>query len=394
MEKNKKTLKINLKSSIIMFMLMIMIIFLGITLGVRYGLNSAIKKEYPLSQTVSIEKYNNKNYYIIKDDYSGKYDLQYISLSEYRGEDGSLEETFEKSVVMDYEEYKTYCKEWGLKRAYHDSSKKYIVFSYAAFSHPNVKVRLADVEYFENTAKLYIWDTATGVTSDISAYVIVVPTDKEIDNISCQPLYTAKEFENVKEYGSRQIPAEMSIDKPIIYIYPEKETNVLVKLGNPEKITCSYPKYKDEGWNVIAKLDGNLIDCASQRNLYSLYYESLAVKDIKLKNEGFIVKGKDSAKFLEEKLEILGLTEREAEEFIIYWLPKLEANNYNYIRFATTKEIDENMPLEINPKPDTIIRVLMTFKGLEEKIDVKEQKLEQAKREGFTVVEWGGTEIK
>ncbi len=38
---------------------------------------------------------------------------------------------------------------------------------------------------------------------------------------------------------------------------------------------------------------------------------------------------------MEEKLEVLGFYEREEEEFIIYWLPKLEANKYNYIRFAS-----------------------------------------------------------
>ena len=52
------------------------------------------------------------------------------------------------------------------------------------------------------------------------------------------------------------------------------------------------------------------------------------------------------------------------------------------------------MPLDINPKPDTIIRILMTFKGLEKPIDVTEQKLQTPKRTGFTAVEWGGTEIK
>ena len=167
MEKNKKTLKINLKSSVIMVMLIIMIVFLGMILGVRYGLNIALKKEYPLSQTVSIENYDNKNYYIIKDDYSGEYDLQYISLSEYLDAEFNLEEKFEKNKIMNYEEYKKYCKEWNLKKVYSDSSKKYMVFSYAAYSHPNVEARLAGVEYFENNAKLYIWDTAKGVTSDI-----------------------------------------------------------------------------------------------------------------------------------------------------------------------------------------------------------------------------------
>ena len=108
----------------------------------------------------------------------------------------------------------------------------------------------------------------------------------------------------------------------------------------------------------------------------ALYYESDNVIELKVEKDGFIVKGEDSAEFLEEKLKILGLTDRETEEFIIYWLPKLEANKYNYIRFATREEIDANMPLTITPEPDTTIRVLMEYKGLENPIEVEEQKLE------------------
>ena len=52
------------------------------------------------------------------------------------------------------------------------------------------------------------------------------------------------------------------------------------------------------------------------------------------------------------------------------------------------------MPLEINPKPDTLIRVLMIYKKLDDKIDIKEQELIQVNRNGYTVIEWGGTEIK
>ena len=50
--------------------------------------------------------------------------------------------------------------------------------------------------------------------------------------------------------------------------------------------------------------------------------------------------------------------------------------------------------IEINPKPDSLIRVLMVYKGLNRKIDVKEQELVTPKREGFVAVEWGGTEIE
>ena len=181
--------------------------------------------------------------------------------------------------------------------------------------------------------------------------------------------------------------------KPIIYLYPTEETQANVQLGNKEQITCSYPKYST-GWNVIAQPNGDLKDIDTNKNLYSLYYESDNVVKFKVEKDGFIVKGEDSSEFLEEKLKILGLTDREAEEFIIYWLPKLEANKYNYIRFATREEIDANMPLTITPEPDTTIRVLMEYKGLENPIEVEEQKLEKIERKGFIAVEWGGTEIK
>ena len=182
------------------------------------------------------------------------------------------------------------------------------------------------------------------------------------------------------------------VDKPIIYLYPENETELSVNLGKPENITCSYPEYQN-GWNVIANTDGTLIDKNTGRKLYSLYWEGIQSEPINFE-EGFVVAGKDSIQFLEEKLAILGLTEIEAEEFIVYWLPKLQENEYNYIRFATMDEINKNMPLEFSVEPDTIIRVLMQFKGLENPIDVQEQKLETPERKGFVAVEWGGTEIK
>ena len=179
--------------------------------------------------------------------------------------------------------------------------------------------------------------------------------------------------------------------KPIIYLYPEKEQEVTIKVNHPENFTVTYPKYAKE-WKVIAKPDGTLID-QSGRNYYSLYWESEQNKKNPIKEDGFVIKGEDTTKFLEEKLMILGLNEKEAQEFIIYWLPILEKNKYNYIRFQTMDEINSNMKLSINPKPDTLIRIRMEYKPLTKKIKVKEQKLKETQRHGFTVVEWGGTNI-
>ena len=181
-------------------------------------------------------------------------------------------------------------------------------------------------------------------------------------------------------------------DKPIIYIYPQEETKVSVKVGYPENLICTYPKYED-GWDVIASPDGTLKDIKTGRNLYALYWEGIRTKEGNIE-DGFVVKGENVASFLEEKLDILGLNDREAEEFIVYWLPILEKNEYNFIRFYEKEEIDEMMPLEINPEPETLIRVLMGWKKLDKNIEVKEQELEKVQRTGYTVVEWGGTEIK
>ena len=186
-----------------------------------------------------------------------------------------------------------------------------------------------------------------------------------------------------------------SSGKPIIYIYPTQEQNISVKLGNPELLTCSYPQYEDGGWDVLAKPNGDLLDLKTGKNLYSLYWEGISNKVYDYSNtpelEGFVVKGEDTTKFLEEKLSILGLSEREKEELIIYWLPQMEDNKYNYIRFETIEEIEKEMPLQIEPKPDTTIRVLMDWKKLDEAIEVKEQELIPVERSGYTVVEWGAS---
>jgi hypothetical protein len=180
--------------------------------------------------------------------------------------------------------------------------------------------------------------------------------------------------------------------KPIIYLYPTNETKVTVKLNHPLYLTSSYPKYNDN-WTVIAKPNGDLYDYDSLRYYYGLYWEGNHHHSEML-DEGFVVPGDEVLSFLEEKLSLLGLTEREANEFIIYWLPRLEKNKYNYIHFSGTEFMNQEQPLEVNPKPDTIIRILMEYKPLEKPIKVSKQELKAPKRTGFTLIEWGGTELK
>ena len=193
-------------------------------------------------------------------------------------------------------------------------------------------------------------------------------------------------------YNQTSETIRSGVKKPIIYLYPTNETQISIQLGKPENLTCSYPKYEGS-WNVLAKPNGDLVELETGRNLYSLYWEGISNSSNQF-TEGFCVKGEDSAKFLEDKLAVLGLSDREAEEFIVYWLPKLEANKYNLIEFESLEEINQAMPLNISPTPDSVIRVMMKFKGIDSFINIPKQQLFTPQRTGFVVVEWGGTEIK
>ena len=231
------------------------------------------------------------------------------------------------------------------------------------------------------------YESSCGLCADeMSVYLIELDKDKDelvdyIEDIS---------DEDYKDVAVKYCDPGVE-KKPVVYLYPTSTTDVDIKLGAPEKLTVSYPKYTD-AWRVTANPDGSLIDRATGRSLYSLYYETDYTVAHGVREEGFVIKGADSASFLEEKLAQLGLNEREAEEFIIYWLPQLEKNAYNYIYFAPTSEIAENMPLNVSPAPDTVIRINMEFKALDAPITVKEQKLPATPiRQGFTLVEWGGT---
>ena len=178
--------------------------------------------------------------------------------------------------------------------------------------------------------------------------------------------------------------------KPVIYLYPEEETEVSVKLDYDGELTCTYPAYEDV-WRVTASPDGTLTDAGGQTYNY-LYWEGLRDCDYDF-SRGFCVAGKDTAAFLETALADLGLTRREANEFIVYWLPLMEENPYNLITFQSER-YTESAVLTVDPAPDTTIRVFMVWKGLDEPIEIQPQELTAPERVGFTLVEWGGTELE
>ena len=178
--------------------------------------------------------------------------------------------------------------------------------------------------------------------------------------------------------------------KPVLYLYPEKETEVNVRLDYGGELTCTYPACGEEGWTVTAAPGGTLTDESGQTYSY-LYWEGVTRTEYDF-SRGFCVPGADTAAFLEDALSRLGLTRREANEFIVYWLPRMEANPYNLIAFQA-EDYTNHARLTVTPEPDSLLRVFMAWKPLEAPADLPAQELPAFKRTGFTVVEWGGAEL-
>lgn len=177
--------------------------------------------------------------------------------------------------------------------------------------------------------------------------------------------------------------------KPVIYLYPEEETAVTVGLDYSGTLTCTYPAAQDGVWTVTASPDGTLRDEEGQEYSY-LFWEGACAASYDF-SEGFCVSGADTAAFLEEALSSLGLNRREANEFIVYWLPQMEQNPYNLISFQAEAYTD-HARLEISPRPDSVLRVFMAWKALDEPVELSAQTLPAFVRTGFTVVEWGGAD--
>lgn len=177
--------------------------------------------------------------------------------------------------------------------------------------------------------------------------------------------------------------------KPVIYLYPEQECEVSVRLSLNGKLTCTYPSY-GTGWQVTAQPDGTLTDGQGMTYRY-LYWEG-QLQTAYEESRGFCVAGKDTAAFLEWALAELGLNRQEANEFIVYWLPQMEQNAYNVISFQADAYTCA-AELDIDPAPDTLIRVFMTWRAATEEVQIQPQALSAPERDGFTVVEWGGTRL-
>lgn len=177
--------------------------------------------------------------------------------------------------------------------------------------------------------------------------------------------------------------------KPVLYLYPEESTQVSLELDYDGRITAEYPTSIDEKWELLAQPDGTLT--MGERNYPYIFWEGVSPLTQTFEfTEGFSVSRANYISFLEEKLTLLGLNEKEQADFITYWLPKMQVHEWTTVRFLY-EEYAELAKWNIEPLPDTFIRVFVIMEGSDHAVKIPKQNLQAAERKGFTAVEWGGT---
>ena len=175
--------------------------------------------------------------------------------------------------------------------------------------------------------------------------------------------------------------------KPVVYLYPEKEELVSVKVGADVKI--SDPYYNPAtGWTAVAKPNGQLT--VNGVNYSSLFWEGPGYGQYPQITEGTIVKQKDVISTIKNQLTQQGLKNNEINDFVDYWRGNLPTDSYVRLTWFNTSQMEKLAPLYVTPKPDTTIRVFLDASGMKKPISIPKQNLKSIPRNGFTVVEWGG----
>ena len=250
---------------------------------------------------------------------------------------------------------------------------------------------LLRVELFQNQAELIaaLGETVYVRVSDTADVASWCEGDGVF--VTYDTIERSKDPKDLPVVVAKKAHIELPAYKPVIYLYPETPTEVSVSLTLSGRLTCTYPDY-EAGWDgFTAHPDGTLI-FPDGKEYYCLYWEGMQAAEWDF-SQGFCVKGEDTAAFLEWALAEQGLTPREANEFIIYWLPLMQENPYNIISFQT-EAYTSTAILEVTPAPDSTIRIMMAYYPSDEAVEILPQHFETPVREGFTVVEWGGSRVE
>jgi|GEM_PF-1389842 len=182
------------------------------------------------------------------------------------------------------------------------------------------------------------------------------------------------------------------VDSPIIYFYSKKNLVISAKVRG-DLISPSVERNSNGYWNIVASPNGTLTTLDGKKYRY-IPYEFLR-SDFKRPDKGSVIEGSKLEEYLKNDLwKKLGLTDSEINDYWQDTKPRVRPAPHYFVSLIARSEIDRVLPMEVNPKPDTIIRNMTYILPLSQSpsmsiIPLEEEKLIAPEREGFTVLENG-----
>ncbi len=186
------------------------------------------------------------------------------------------------------------------------------------------------------------------------------------------------------------------VDKPVIYLYSEKTQPFELSFDFKGKLNFTHPKY-DGSWKGIMHPNGDLV---VNNQVYDYLFWEGSKTDLHSSIDmtiGSIVKRDELEPFLEGVLTQMNFNDREIQDFMCYWVPRMMVNDQNFIHFICNETYDEVIArMNISPTPDQMIRLFMVWGEINtnQEKPLAKQTFQTIKRTGFTLVEWGGSEIE
>lgn len=259
------------------------------------------------------------------------------------------------------------------------------------FTERSIRYAVDDKEFFaeldENNEFSFL--TKTGEHS----FMILLSTDfHEIitNKINIEPQHHMRVRLNFKSTTQ-----QIMVRKPVIYLYPKEELNAHVTIDPAGELFFTYPEYNN-GWDIVAapsgelKIDGQMIDY--------LFWEAQMDLSVNTSTEGVVLPKYKVQHHITEVLDKFGLNDNEKADFLTYWVPEiLQSNTDNIeIQFLFNQYCTVFGDLKVEPAPDHIGRIYLLWAPTEKAISdtVSTDHIPTLDRSGFTVIEWGGAELR
>jgi hypothetical protein len=186
-------------------------------------------------------------------------------------------------------------------------------------------------------------------------------------------------------YSNRLYAPEAECGKPVIYLYPTKDTQVSVKVG--ADVTKSDPEYGN-GWTALATPSGMLK--VAGKSYDSLFWEGIGKGQYPTIKSGSVVPAAQAVARIKSDLSTVGLNGKEISDFLAFWQPKLPTTGSVRLSWFFNDDMNKLAPLAVMPKPDSVIRAFLDFSSVDSGTVIAPQTLPTYARNGFTLVEWGG----